>query len=164
MKKFALSSLLLLVVSSLAVTQTNEPDSLRTPGIRVDKKVQREILKMEANFGRAIQRRDAASLNRLLADYYADGNEGGKTAMAKEATLAHCKAGTLPHYPIQKGRKFTPRSGIVEIEGISRRKQTLITDNDSAELIRVRRMWIKKNGNWLLIAQTIGPVEPNAEK
>ncbi|HUS12517.1 MAG TPA: hypothetical protein VMZ30_18760 [Pyrinomonadaceae bacterium] len=118
---------------------------------------------MEANFGRAIERQDAASLNRLLADYYADGNEGER-AMAKKATLAHCKAGTLPYYRIQAERKFNARSGIIEVEGISRRKQTLVTDNDSPELIRVRRMWTKKEGNWLLIAQTIRPVERDAEK
>jgi hypothetical protein len=164
MKTFALSSLLLLVVSSLSAAQTKQPDSLRTPRIRVDKKVQREILKMEAHFGRAIERRDAASLNRLLADYYADGNEGGKRAMAKEATLAHCQAGTLPYYRIQAERKFSARSEIIEVAGISKRKQTLVTDNDSPELIRVRRMWTKKDGNWLLIAQTIGSIEPEAEK
>lgn len=163
MKTFALSSLLLLVVSSPAFAQKIESDSLRTPRNRIDKKVRREILKMEANFGRAIERQDAASLNRLLADYYADGNEGER-AMAKKATLAHCKAGTLPYYRIQAERKFNARSGIIEVEGISRRKQTLVTDNDSPELIRVRRMWTKKEGNWLLIAQTIRPVERDAEK
>jgi hypothetical protein len=164
MKTFALSSLLLLVVSSPAFAQKIESDSLRTPRNRIDKKVQREILKMEAIFGRAIERRDAASLNRLLADYYADGNEGGERAMAKKATLAHCKAGTLPYYRIQAERKFNARSEVIEVEGISKRKQTLVTDNNPPELIRVRRMWTKKDGNWLLIAQTIGPVQPDAEK
>ena len=164
MKTFALSSLLLLVVASLAFAQKIGSDSLRTPRIRIDKKVQREILKMEASFGRAIERRDAASLNRLLADYYADGNEGGERAMAKQATLAQCKAGTLPYYRIHAERKLIARSGIIEVEGISRREQTLVTDNDAPELIRVRRTWTKKDGNWLLIAQTIGPVEPEAEE
>lgn len=114
---------------------------------------------MEADFGRAIERRDAASLNRLLADYYADGQEDSKRATAKEATLAHCKAGTLTYYQIQAERKFTVRSEIIEIQGISRQEQKLVTDNDVEQFIRVRRMWTKKDGKWLLIAQTIGSVD-----
>jgi hypothetical protein len=164
MKTFGLSLLVLCVLSLPTFAQTNEHDSLRSPRVQIDKKVQRQILKMEADFGRAIERRDAASLDRLLADYYADGNEGSERATAKEATLAHCKAGTLPYYRIHAERKFIVRSDIIEIQGTSRAEQQLVTDNNAEPLIRVRRMWAKKDGNWLLIVQTIGPVERASEK
>jgi hypothetical protein len=163
MKTFGVALLAVCVLSLPTIAQTTEQDSLPTPSIGIDKKAQRQILKMEADFGRAIERRDAASLDRLLADYYADGNEGSESATAKEATLAHCKAGTLPYYRIYAERKFIVRSDIIEIQGTSRTEQKLITDNNAEQLIRVRRLWTKKNGNWLLIAQTIGPVERESE-
>lgn len=158
MKRFGLALLALCVLSLPTFAQTTEQDSVPTPRVQIDKKVQRQILKLEADFGRAIERRDAASLDRLLADYYADGNEGSESATAKEATLARCKAGTLPYYRIHEERKFIVRPDIIEIQGTSRREQKLVTDNDAEQLIRVRRMWTKKDGNWLLIGQTIGPV------
>jgi hypothetical protein len=163
MKTFAASALAIFIVSFGSFAQTKQA-SLRTQKLRIDKKVQREILKMEADLGRAIETRDAAMLDRLLADYYSDATEGSEKANAKEATLARCTAGTLPFYKIHAERKFVVRAEIIEVEGISRAKPKFVTDNDAERLTRVRRMWAKKDGKWQLIAQTIQSIEEDSEK
>jgi hypothetical protein len=162
MKTFAIGSMLLLVVS-IATFAQDKSSALRTHKVRIDKKVQREILKIEADLGRAIETRDAALLDRLLADYYSDAIEGSEKANAKQAVLARCVAGTLPFYKIDAERKFAVRSEIIEVEGVSRAKTKFVTDKDAEGLTRVRRMWTRKDGKWLLIAQiiaqTTAPIE-----
>jgi hypothetical protein len=103
-------------------------------------------------------------LDRLLADYYSDSIEGSEKATAKEATLARCAAGTLTFYEIHSDRKFVVRGEIIEVKGISRDKPKLVTDNDAEPLTRVRRMWTMKDRNWLLIGQTIEPVEEDSKE
>jgi hypothetical protein len=61
-------------------------------------------------------------------------------------------------YQIEEDQKFTVRVDIMQIEGVSKSKHA----NGEAE-IHVTRQWTKKDGRWQLIAQTVRPLEEDAE-
>jgi len=37
-------------------------------------------------------------------------------------------------------------------------------DRDDKRVFRVKRLWTKKDGRWLLVSQTLAPVEDDDEK
>src|SRR5260370_10226468 len=151
---------LLFVSSSPAWGQrpVEEPIS-RTTRTRVDKRLAREILKMEDQLRQASLKCDAASLDRLLADYFDSAYEGSEKGTSKRATLALCRAGTLSYYEIEDEKAINVRSEIVVIEGNSKAPQRSGTDNKEESEIHVKRLWTKKDSRWLLVAQTLQPLE-----
>jgi hypothetical protein len=161
--------LLLLVfgsgISTPAQTHKDELPSPPAKTVRVDKKLEREIRAAEDQLRLAIQKRDAASLNLVLADYYADSREGSDRAIGKETTLAKCKNGTLHFYQIKKDRKLTVRAELVQVAGVARAEEgKLQSDTDFAADVYVTRLWTKKDGRWQLIAQTLRPLEEEADQ
>src|SRR5712691_5538708 len=80
----------------------------------IDKRVAREANKAEDQLERAIRKRDVASLDLLLADYYADAYEGSERALGKKGVLAKCRAGTLDYYKIEDEKKLTARGDIIQ--------------------------------------------------
>jgi hypothetical protein len=148
-------------VSSLAVTQkANQKVAPRPSEVRVDKKIEREILKMEDQLRRALVKCDTVMLERILADYYADAYEGSERAIAKKGTIARCKDNTGIYYSIDEERDLSARVDIVVIEGISR----VNSGNKEQEPLRVKRYWTKKEGRWRLIAQTKQPFDREQEE
>jgi hypothetical protein len=65
----------------------------------VDKRLAREILKMEDQLRQASLNCDATSLDRLLADYFASAYEGSEKGTSKRATLALSEQA---HFPITR--------------------------------------------------------------
>jgi hypothetical protein len=132
---------------------------------KVDPKIVREILKMERQFDEAIKARDAGTLDRLLADYYADSREGSDTAVSKKGTLARSKAGLLISYPIERQQRVTQSRDSVTVEGLSRNPPDQVTDTEQEEQwLHIRRLWTKKEGRWLLVFQTRKDVEEEKSK
>lgn len=127
------------------------------------KKVQREILKMEAQFQRALTKCDATALDRLLADYYADSFGDSERAVGKQRTIKSCKTSRVSYYSINEHRKFNVQGEFVVISGIAKEQantlQTDIASEQPAKEVRVKRTWTNKSGRWLLISQWIGPDE-----
>ena len=134
------------------------------PKTQSAKKLEREILKAENLLGKAIVKRDATSLDRLLTDYFADAYEGEERAEIKATTLARCKEGTLLFYRIDDEREIEARADIVRIEGIAKLPRKSAAGSEQNSEIRVKRLWTKKSGRWQLVAQTIGPVDEESEK
>jgi ketosteroid isomerase-like protein len=128
------------------------------------KKLEREILKAENQLGNAIGKRDVASLDKLLTDYYADSYEGEARAEIKATTLARCREGTLHFYRIDHEREIEARADIVRIEGIAKLSRKSPAGSERNSEIRVKRLWTKKDGRWQLVAQTVGPVDEESEK
>ena len=135
------------------------PSAVSTSKSRIDKRLNREINKAEDQFEQAIHRRDVTSLDQLLADYYADTYEGSERALSKRAALARCGAGTLDYYKIEAGKKLTVRGDIIQVEGIARTEQKMETDMKTERDVHLKRLWTKKNGRWLLIAQILKPID-----
>jgi hypothetical protein len=155
---------LLFGVASTAVAQkTNRKPAPAASQPRVDKKLEREILGIENQLRRAIEKRDTVLLDRILADYYADSYEGSDHALGKRAAMNRCKNGALPYYSIDENRKISVRVDLVVIEGTSDNKTDV--DNELAgREVKVTRFWTRKAGRWQLVSQTIGPLEEESEK
>jgi hypothetical protein len=155
---------LLFGVASTAIAQkTNRKPAPAASQPHVDKKLEREILGMESQLRRAIEKRDTALLDRILVDYYADSYEGSDHALGKRAAMSRCKNGALPYYSIDENRKLSVRVDLVVIEGTSDNKTDV--DNELAgREVKVTRFWTKKEGRWQLVSQTIAPSEEESEK
>jgi ketosteroid isomerase-like protein len=128
-----------------------------------EKKLEREILKAEASLGKAIARRDATALAKLLTDYYADAFEGSERATNKKTILARCKNGELPFYGITEHRTISSSVDIVTIEGIGENPEHKKGGAEKEEEVHVKRLWTKKDGRWQLVGQTVGPAEEESE-
>ncbi len=150
-------------ISTRAQAFRDLPSTPRSKKIHVDRKLEREIRAAEGRLRRAIEKRDVAALDLLLADYYADAYEGRERAIGKRATLAKCKSGTLHSYEIEKGWKLTIRADLVQVEGVAKEAAKLATDREFATDVHVTRLWTRKNGGWQLISQTVEPPEAEAK-
>ncbi|HEV2828259.1 MAG TPA: nuclear transport factor 2 family protein [Pyrinomonadaceae bacterium] len=129
------------------------------------KKLEREILKAENLLGKAIARCDAAALNKLLTDYYADAFEGSERATTKKATIARCKNGTLHFYNVNENRTISISVDIVTVEGNADAAPTQKETQEKKETdVHVKRLWTKKDGRWQLVGQTIGPADEESER
>src|ERR1700676_1948631 len=73
---------------SLAPAQTEKKASSQAPENHVDRKREREILKMEDRLRQAVAKRDLGAIDRMLVDYYASSNEGSNRGLPKKATMA----------------------------------------------------------------------------
>jgi hypothetical protein len=135
---------------------------------RAEKKMGREISRVEEQLRKAIVKRDVKSLDKLLAEYYADSKEGSERATGKKAALEKCKAGRLPFYEIEDDRKLTFRgSHIVQVEGMSMIKPGSLAHSERSDLgseAHVVRLWSRESGRWSLISQTVGPAEEEGEQ
>ncbi|HCX31550.1 MAG TPA: hypothetical protein DHU55_17535 [Blastocatellia bacterium] len=165
MKLFNVIVVLFFLLSVQAIAQTGaSPPAVSTSRSRIDKRVEREVNKAEDQLEQAIRKRDVASLDLLLADYYADAYEGSERGFGKRATLARCKTGTLDYYKIADEKKLSVRGDIIQVEGRARVKEKSGTDTEMETDIRLKRLWTKKGGRWLLIAQILQPINPESKK
>jgi len=163
MKLFSVVVLLVFLLSVQARAQTGARLPAVATSSRIDKKVEREVNKAEHQFEQAIRKRDVASLNLLLAEYYSDAYEGSERAFGKRATLAKCRAGTLDYYKIEDDKKLSVRGNIIQVEGLGRREEKCGTDTPVETDIRLKRLK-KKGGRWFLIAQILQAGNPESKK
>ena len=161
MKPFNVVVVLFFLLSLQAMAQTGARPPIVSPsGPHIDKRVEREVNKAEDQLERAIRKRDVASLDLLLADYYADAYEGSERAVNKRGTLTKCKAGTLSYYKIEAEKQLSVRGDLIQVAGLARIEEKSGTDTVMESDIRLKRLWTKKGGRWLLIAQTLEPINP----
>ena len=126
----------------------------------VDPKTRKELQAAEERFGEAIEKRDPAALSEMLADYYSDSIGDQEKAIAKVGVIARAKGGTLVFYRIEKDPRFTVSAATYTVEGEAKSFERLITDQPTKfKWVKVRRVWIKKDGHWLLILQNIRDAE-----
>lgn len=166
MKLHLLLALVLLLAPASLVSAQKKPLP-PTSETHPNKKIERELLKMESQLKEALEKCNTKSLDRLLADYYADSYEGGDRATGKKWTIEHCRDGVVPYYSIDEDRELSVRVDIVFIEGISKVRPDDKAGRDNKERekeVRVKRLWTKKNGRWLLIAQTLEPMDEETEE
>ena len=164
MKTGVFGIILLLGIWPCAFGQDADKKPVAEPsGVRANKKLQREILGMENQLKTALDKRDIAALDLILADYYVDTFEGGNSAISKKGTIARCKDGQAPYYAVNGERKITVKSGVVVVEGISSFSSES-APTDLKKPIRVKRNWTKKDGRWQLVSQTKVLTEEEAEK
>jgi hypothetical protein len=129
----------------------------------VNPKMRRELEMAEERFGQAIEKRDTGALTDMLADYFsaAVGNE--EKAASKARVIAQAKAGTLIFYRMERDVRLRVSAEYYDLNGEAKAPPRGISDKPvQTEWVKVRRMWIKKEGRWLLILQHVS--EPEDEK
>lgn len=108
---------------------------------------------MEKDLGLAIEKRDGPALEKILADHYFDAYSD-ENALSRAATIARCKAGALTFLAIEKEQKLSTNAEGVTVEGLAKYEPPRVDDRKHVEQwIRVRRLWAKKEGRWLLMSQ-----------
>lgn len=129
----------------------------------VDAKTQKEIRAMEDQLRVAIEKCDEGVLGQLLADYFADSIEGSEKATNKAGTIARCKAGKLFFLALGDEKELSRSAEIVTIRGVAAAIENKMRTDDveRPKAFRVRRLWAKKSGKWLLILQERAPIEEN---
>jgi hypothetical protein len=166
MKIMVLVIVLFLVGVTRAQTQ-ERTDEERKEETAVDKKTEREVLAMENQLRKGITKPDTALLKRILAEYYADSFEGSERAAGKNWAISHAGDPAIPYFSIDENRRIFRRADIVFIEGFSEARARAGNDVDEKkkpEKLRIKRLWTKKEGKWLLIAQTKKLMEDDEEK
>lgn len=164
MRTLNLILLLALTTSPAPAQSTVSKGASPKPQTASQKKLEREILKAENLLGKAIARCDAAALNKLLTDYYADAFEGGKRAVTKKATIARCKNGTLHFYRVNEKRSISVSADIVTVQGNAAAPTQKETQAKKETDVYIKRFWTKKDGRWQLVGQTVGPAEGESER
>ena len=165
MKLFNVIVVLFFLLSAQPVAQTGpSPSAVSRSKSRIDKRVESEVNKAEDQLEQAIRKRDVAALDLLLADYFADAYEGSEHAFGKRAMLAKCRTGTLDYYKIKTEKKLSVRGDIIQVEGLTRIEEKSKTDRETETDIRLKRLWTKTGGRWLLIAQTLEPINRESKK
>ena len=149
----------LCALASLAMWSSPAQGAADKPG-EVDPKTLKELQAAEQRFGQAIEKRDAAVLSEMLADYYADSVGDEDRAVPKRGVIARAKRGVLVFYRVEKDVHFTTSAATYSVEGEAKSFDRLVTDQPAKfKWVHVRRIWIKKDGHWLLILQNIRDVE-----
>jgi hypothetical protein len=150
----------LCTLASLGMWSSPVQAAADKPG-EIDPKTLKELKAAEQRFGEAIEKRDAAALSEMLADYYADSIGDEDRAVPKRGVIARAKGGTLVFYRVERDARFTmSATTYYSVEGEAKSFDRLVTDQPAKfKWVRVRRMWIKKDGHWLLILQNIRDVE-----
>ena len=155
MKVFIITSALGLMLLNISAVFGQQTFAAKTSQAQVNPKIKSEIHRAEEQLGRAILKCDAVALSQMLTNYYANASEGSESAESKQTTLARCQSGTLVFYKIEENGKLSVSAEIVTVEGEARvMRRVRPNDNEIESRVRVRRLWTKKNGRWLLVSQT----------
>ncbi len=114
----------------------------------------KQVGEMDKQFVSAIGNKDLALLEKILADDYFDTWQGDKRALSKKDAIASCKAGVLSSLSIEKERTIKSEGDLVAVEGVSKLVRREPDEKIPAvQMVHVRRLWAKKDGNWVLKSQ-----------
>jgi hypothetical protein len=146
---------LLIFAGSLSSIAQSQPSPTRSGG-KLDSKIRKEIAEMEKQLELAMEKRDGAALEKILADHYFDAYSDER-ALSRADTIARCKAGKLSFVNIERELEVSPNVEGITVEGLSKYNPPEVDDRTPDEQwIRVRRLWEKKDGRWVLASQVTG--------
>jgi hypothetical protein len=118
------------------------------------KKEAEEVAHMEKQLALAIDKKDTAVLEKVLAPEYFDVYEGDKRALSKLQSIARCKAGLLRYLAIEKDPDVRPQDDLIAVEGMAKLVPNRPDDSlPKEQWVHVRRLWKKTDGQWLLRSQ-----------
>ncbi|MDQ6623888.1 MAG: nuclear transport factor 2 family protein [Verrucomicrobiota bacterium] len=131
-----------------------EQPSKASPNPVLDSKAKKEIVAAEKALAGAIEKRNAAALASILADYFADAEGEGERATNKAAMLQSCDLGSLSSYRFGNSPRYSQSGEMVIVQGIAQASKAANVDSPPAErTFRVRRLWTQKDGRWVLVVQ-----------
>jgi hypothetical protein len=131
-----------------------EPRPSPTPSKKEIKAKAKEVGEMEKQLAVAMEKRDTAFLEKVLAETYYDVYEGDKRALSKLQSIARCKAGLLRYLAIEKGSEVRPQDDLIAVEGIAKLIPNRQDDRvPNEQWVHVRRLWKKTDDRWVLTCQ-----------
>jgi hypothetical protein len=154
---------ILLVAAAIRMSMPHVARAEEASG-EVDPKMRGELEMAEERLSQAIEKRDIAALTDMLADYFsaAFGNE--EKAANKARVVAQAKAGRLIFYRMEKDVRLRVSATYYDLTGEAKAPPRAISDKPVKTVwVKVRRMWIKKDGRWLLILQHVSEPEDAKE-
>lgn len=144
------ASLLILGASLPALAQQSKSDRAKN---KFDARA-KEVAEIDRQFVSAIEKRDLGFLEKVLAEDYYDTWQGEKRALTKKDVIASCKAGVLSPLSAEKERTIKPEGDFVAVEGVSKVVTRQPDEKlQTVQMVHVRRLWAKKDGNWMLKTQ-----------
>jgi hypothetical protein len=150
--RLLISAVSLIFAGALSSVAQPPPSPINS-GVKLDSKSRQEIAEMEKRLGLAMEKRDIAALDKILADHYFDAYSDER-ALSRSDTIARCKAGLLSFLAIERELQVSPNVEGITVEGLSKFNPTRVDDRTPDEQwISVRRLWTKKDGQWLLTSQ-----------
>lgn len=139
---------------AVLLTGLAAPTPTSTPSKKDFDQLAKEVTKAEKQLALAIGQKDAGLLAKLLAEGYYDVYEGDKRAMSKLQAIARCKAGLLRYLAVEKEAKMSPKDDVIVVEGEAKLIPNVQDDKvPPMQWIHVKRLWTKKNGEWILTCQ-----------
>ena len=156
---------LVLVASVSPFMQGAAPE--KEEAARIDPKIRREVEESERRLCEAIEKKDAETLSKLLANYFATSFGKSKKAMSKAGALSLTRAGELSPYKIEKDWRLSRSVDTYTVEGKTKKKPDPKVEEPQeteGQWLNVRRIWTKQEGQWLLVAQMITKAEADQKK
>ncbi|MGI8566112.1 MAG: nuclear transport factor 2 family protein [Pyrinomonadaceae bacterium] len=140
---------------TLLIVAVSSPASGRSPGATARRRraAEREVKKLDRAWGAAVVRRDAAALDRLLAEDYTQLNPSGET-INKAQEIANTKT------PIFVSTVESLRTEDVEVK-VSGERATVtgfivvsvrLDGQGIRERLRYTRTYAKRDGRWQIVA------------
>ena len=143
---------------------TPSPKPSPTPET-MDAKTEAELLLAEDRFIVAIRNGDAKALGELLHDHFADSfGRYASVATTKRGFLDRVGGGQVPAYPVIKDRHLSVSVDLFTVEGLAHAERQEPGDEPWDDWFRVRRLWTKTEGRWVITAQMITPLDKDAKE
>jgi len=143
---------------------TPSPKPSPTPET-MDAKTEAELLLAEDRFIAAIRNGDAKALGELLHDHFADSfGKYASVATTKRGLLDRVGGGQVPAYPVIKNRHLSVSVDLFTVEGLAHAERQEPGDEPWDDWFRVRRLWTKTEGRWVITAQMITPLDKDAKE
>jgi len=141
------------------------PKPAPTPETQIDAKTEAELLLAEDRFIVAIRNGDAKALGELLHDHFADSfGRYASVATTKRGLLDRVGGGQVPAYPVIKDRHLSVSVDLFTVEGLAHAERQEPGDEPWDDWFRVRRLWTKTEGRWVITAQMITPLDKDAKE
>lgn len=155
----------LLVASVSPFAQGAAPE--KEEAAKIDPKMRREVEESERRLCEAIEKRDAETLSKLLANYFATSFGKSKKAMSRAGAISLTRTGGLSPYKIEKDWRLSRSVDTYTVEGQTKKKPDPKEEEPretDGQWLNVRRVWIKQEGHWLLVAQMITKAEADQKR
>ncbi len=159
MKRLFVIVVLIFATTSFAASQTTE-QKLTSKNL----KAKQELIKLEEEWHNAYVRRDAAPLERILADeYIAVGGSGG--SINKAQTIEGLKNDTaIYEYSTPYNMDFRFYGDTVVVVGRTKEKGKAQNGTEFSVEYRWTDVFVKKNGSWQCVAAQVVRISPPKPK
>ena len=144
----------LMAVCVLGRSQAVAPASQGSPAV-----LEKEVLKVEDERNAAIMKGDVATLDKMYSNEIAWTNPHGEL-LTKSQVLSHLQSGEQKFFSIKHSDRHLHVYGNTVVMTVYTRSSVRYKGKTSDAPRRFTNVFVKQNGNWLLVVHQATPVEP----